>query len=196
MVSHGQRHRGNTAWVISLPVSAAHFCPSAVPQCLCWATTSIFALCILHEEHNHRRDNVKKKVQKGQERKVKLLLVSWIVSLISFLTHHTSVHVANKTPGRKKSTLHHLPLLPKSYLSSTAVITLQQLPNTFFSFMKLMSPQINAECIICFLNLQGIWFFYFDVQTYVRMHSTSSPFDELEFPIMFNLFQDIFQWSG
>lgn len=113
-------------------------------------------LPFLHEEHNHRRDNVKKKVQKGQERKVKLLLVSWIVSLISFLTHHTSVHVANKTPGRKKSTLHHLPLLPKSYLSSTAVITLQQLPNTFFSFMKLMSPQINAECIICFLNLQGI----------------------------------------
>lgn len=33
MVSHSQRHRGNTARAISLPFPAAHFCPCAVPQC-------------------------------------------------------------------------------------------------------------------------------------------------------------------
>lgn len=157
----------------------------------------LFAVCM--KNPNDRRDNDKKINSEGQERKgLKLLLVSWIVSLIWFLTHHTSVHVANKTPGRKKGTVHHLPLLPRSSLSSSAVITIQQLPNTFFSFMKLMSPQINAEYMIFFPRFARhlILNFYFDVQTYVRMHSASSPFDELGFSIIFILLQDIFQRSG
>lgn len=102
----------------------------------------------------------KQLIQKTREKSFKIRTCE--LDYLSDLVSNTPCRCScwqKKTPGRKESTVHYLPLLPKSYLSSSAVVIIRQLPDMSksSSFMKLVSIHLNAEYIICPQNLKGIW---------------------------------------
>lgn len=98
MASCRQMHRGNTAhYCNTFPILAAHFCPSALPQCPCWTSSWVFVATRTTLWGN---DNDKTINSEARKKVLKLLLVRWVLAPIWFLTQ-TLVLAQKHLRGRK-----------------------------------------------------------------------------------------------